>query len=189
MELPAGFSMFPLTDIDSQMDRALKILAPLSPRAVQGALEDLVEVLRTSLEDMRIGGVLYCGMGWHRLPDSDEEVSSWLTVNVQDFGPARNPQLALEEFLRGIPNGAGESSGGVMTEVVDGRPIAYFDNVADGGAYCQLRAVVPSEDGTRLAVVELSSSAVDHGPRFRGAVVGVARSIRFVEARSDALCW
>lgn len=188
VEAPAGFSPFPLSDIDNQLDRTLGILSPLSPSQSQGVLEDIVGTLRTSLEQMRRAGVRYCGMGWHRLPDSDEQVSSWLTVNVQEFGPARNPRLALDEFLRGLPRGAGAADP-LIVEGVDGRPIAFYDNLADDVAYYQLRAAVPADDGARLAVVELSTAAVAHGPRFWGAVAEVARSIRFAEPRTGVLSW
>ncbi|WP_024793091.1 hypothetical protein [Tomitella biformata] len=187
--VPPGYHALPLIDIEAQLDRAVEVLSPLTPAEAVKNLDAVVGALRASLQEMRGGGVRYCGIGRHWLSDADEQVSSWLTVNVQEFGPARNPHLALDEFLRRIPNDSGQVSDGVTTEVVDGRPIAYYVNLADGGSYCQLRGVVPSADGATFAVVELSSSAVEHGARFRGVVMGVARSLRFVAARSDALCW
>lgn len=188
--LPSGFHPYPLSDIDGQIDLALRVLAPLAPRESLDSLVAVVRTLRGSLAEMRRSGVLYCGMGRHLSAVDGTEVTAWLTVWVREVGPARNPRLAVRDFVMAL---AGEPGGPVAVHDVEGRPMAIHENPVldspgeDRSVY-QLRVCVPSENGAWIAVLEVSTSSAGHGPEYLGLLVEAARTVRFVEERSPALC-
>lgn len=185
----------PLTDIH----RTLELATPLVREAVPDGLKaDVPSVIGTAgffLEVLAAKNAVYCGMGKHFTEDG-EPVVSWLTISVVGYGDERNPRLVVAEIVQDkLSFGPADSvelvdvfgRSTVFTEELRNYAAAQLSNVQEPESTTsvfQIEAIVPSSDGTTIAVIEFSTAASAHGPEYRAMVLGMAASIEFHETTS-----
>jgi hypothetical protein len=150
-------------------------------------------VLSVFLAGLASCGTLYCGIGRHTSPSDGTIVTSSLVVSFREFEGTRNPRLVLNDLVQAKAD-AGERGKADLVDVLE-RPVLFFEHTrhlpslrlygqpevaedATSPVY-QLEAMVPSADGGKLAVVELSTPFEVHGPEFRAMVVALAASVSF----------
>ena len=195
IELPPGYFPLPLTDIATTLAAAEANLRELAPPEQQELLAAVVDTFTVLLEQLQERDTAYCGLGWHTAEDG-AIVPSSLVVSLQRLPQKRNPRLVLKELveLRAEANEHGQVD---LVDLSPG-PALFFESVLalprprlpgqppntepnagpDADVY-QLQAVVPSEDGTRLAAIDFSTPDVAHGTRFRAMMVLMANSVSF----------
>ncbi len=193
IELPPGYFPLPLEDIDTTLATAQDNLRELAPQEQRPMLAAVIDTFTVLLEQLQERNAAYCGLGWHTAQDG-EVVPSSLVVSLQRFPERRNPRLVLKDLVE-VRAEAGEHG---QVDVVDLErgPAMFFESVlalprprlpgqdaADGAQenadVYQLQALVPSEDGTKLAAIDFSTPDIPHGPHFRAMMVLMANSVSF----------
>lgn len=192
--VPNGYAALPLEQIDETMAVVGMALDELAPDSLRPVAAPVIEALGLYLSELANRRVVYCGFGRHRSTvDEDMTLTSVLTLSLQQMPQRRNPRLALKDLVETMA-AAGEHGAPEIADLPNG-PVLFLertntfamdDSVEDaeqGGAsnakVYQLRAYVVSADGTQLAVAELSTPFVEHGPEFRTILVAFALSISF----------
>ena len=194
--LPVGYISMPLQELDRAASAARELTGPMEP-AETAALQAEIDQRADILAALAANGVRYCAMGMH-LAD-DEPIITWLTVWVLETDTTvESPRAMLSTLAEDDPEAA--SGADVELATIDGRPMMFRERTtalptpeipgrsgADETApVYQLRATVPSDDGSALAAVELSTAFVAHGPDFRQSVVDIARSVTFTPVADPA---
>lgn len=193
--LPPGYHELPLDGIDRLIGSP--VVDALS--AASGvALETVPRVLGTLdffLKTLAIKNVVYCGIGQHASLNG-EPVTSWLTVSILEYGESRNPRLVVHELS--ADKLSSNFSGDLAPVDITGRPILLSESVqlypapelteaeysSDGVEVFQMEAIIPSDDGTNIAVIELSTISVENGPQFRQMLLSMATTLDFVNKAS-----
>jgi hypothetical protein len=192
VELPPGYLPLPLTDIDVTLATAEANLRELAPPEQRELLAAVVGTFTVLLEDLQERNTAYCGLGWHTAEEDGAIVPSSLVVSLQRFPERRNPRLVVKDLvdIRAEANEHGQVD---VVDLAPG-PALFFESVLtlprprlpgqppnaqpDAEVY-QLQALVPSEDGTKLAAIDFSTPDIAHGPRFRAMMVLMANSVSF----------
>ncbi|MFE9582273.1 hypothetical protein ACFYO1_38255 [Nocardia sp. NPDC006044] len=193
--IPPGYFEMPLRDTHRILERATSLVRATVPDALKADVPSVIGTAGFFLEVLAAKNAVYCGMGKHSA-ENGEPVVSWLTVSVVGFGDERNPRLVVGEITRDKVASGGSGS----VEIVDvaGRPMVFTEDrrtytaarlssvrATEGSASVfQIEAVVPSDNGASLAVIEFSTAALEHGPEYRAMVLGLAASIKFHESAS-----
>lgn len=191
LEPPPGYLRLPVENaavaIQDGLDRAADLVPP-EQRAFTDAVAGTLATMLTALEER---GGAYCGLGWHTDEDGTV-VGSTLVVSIQAFPKRSNPRVLLKDLLVAAAE-ADEKGQADLVDLGD-RPVLFLERVStlprphipgepppeprDAGVY-QLRAMVPSDDGTKVAVIEFSTPEVASGPLFRAMVVMLAHTVSF----------
>ncbi|MBF6060972.1 hypothetical protein IU494_09280 [Nocardia terpenica] len=187
--IPPGYVSLPLDDIDSSITTAAAVLKESGPSDVAQAADQVLPALRAFLDELARDGVRYCGLGKH-LSD-DTFVTSVLTILVYDTGgDTENPRLVVKNLAEAKVE-AGDR-GDLQVIELDNRPMMFFEQVRDlpvpdfpgnpiegtTAPVYRLEAVVPSDDGSAVASIELSTVFSAHGPQFRPMIIDMARSVK-----------
>ncbi|WP_062983408.1 hypothetical protein [Nocardia anaemiae] len=189
--IPHGFMEMPLTDIASRIGVAQEIVGEMRPSTMKSMAQAILPAAAALFTELAHRDTRYCGIGRHLTSDG-KLITSCITVCVYETdGEKINPRLALTNLIES----RAESGEKYDIEMVDvgSRPMMFAERVTElptpelpGRPYVnnatatyQLEAVVPSNDGSALAAVELSTAAVDYGPEFRKMMVDMAQSVEF----------
>jgi hypothetical protein len=191
VELPPGYFPLPLDDIDNTLATAEANLRELAPQEQRPLLAAVVGTLGVLLEQLQERNAAYCGIGWHTAEDGTVVPSS-LVVSIQPFPHKRNPRLVIKDLVDARAQ-AGEHGHVDVVDLSRG-PALFFESVLtlprpqlpgqppneqpDAEVY-QLQALVPSEDGRKLAAIDFTTPDIPHGPRFRAMMVLMADSVSF----------
>ncbi len=188
IRIPAGYIPLPLSGIDQSIATAAALLREVGPADIARAADQVLPAMEAFLGELARDGVRYCGLGRHSF--EDELVTSVLTVLVYDAdGDTENPRLVVKNLAE-AKMASGEP-GEIRVIELDNRPMMFFEQVRElpvpdfpgnpmrgtTAPTYQLEAVIPSEDGSAIAAIELSTIFVGHGPWFRPVVVDMARSV------------
>ncbi|WP_433601012.1 hypothetical protein ACQPXH_04095 [Nocardia sp. CA-135953] len=189
--IPHGFMAMPLTDIESRIGVVQGIVGEMESSTTKAMAEAILPAALTLFAELAHRDTRYCGIGRHLSSDGNL-ITSCITVCVYETGGDKlNPRLRLTN-LADSRSESGEIYNLEMADV-GGRPMMFTERVTElpspefperpfasaTTATFQLEAVVPSDDGSALAAVELSTAAVDYGPEFRKMIVDMAESIEF----------
>lgn len=190
-DIPQGFMELPLDTIDESIAQADSLFGSLGAGTVTSAAPAVLQALRVLLSRLAQVNTVYCGLGRH-VSAGGEQISSTLTISLTEYGEQRNPRLTLGDVLTGRRD-AGETFKNAEFVELSARPILLLDRVRptptpDLPAYdssklqqevYQLEAVVPSPDGSAIAVIDLSTPFVDNGEEYLSMVATMAASIEF----------
>ncbi|MGV9675700.1 hypothetical protein ACWDSJ_10520 [Nocardia sp. NPDC003482] len=186
--IPVGYVGLPLSGIDSSIESATALLREVGAADLVAAADRMLPAMRVFLGELGRNGVRFCGLGRHMF--DEVLVTSVLTVLVYDTGGDReNPRLVVKNLAEAAIEGG--DHGDLQVVELDNRPMLFFERVRDfpvpefagnpttgtTAPVYQLDAVVPSEDGSAVASIELSTVFAEYGPRFRSTVIDMARSV------------
>ncbi|MBF6327447.1 hypothetical protein [Nocardia transvalensis] len=199
--IPEGYIALPLQGIDDSISAATSLFEQLGPGGVSDAAPAVLRTLRTFLTRLSSLNVAYCGLGKHRSSDG-RTMTSTLVITASRYGEQRNPRLTLADYLSAKEGSAGclnveiiEISGNtiLISDRVTRMPSPEFptsgsepDEPTETEVY-QIEAVVPSRDGSRIAVVELSTTFVESGEEYVPVVAALAGTIEFIAAPNPHL--
>ncbi len=191
--IPPGYHELPLGNVEE----ILSISAPVITDSVGDSLKESVpSVLGTLgffLRTLAAKNAVYCGIGRHA-SEEGEPITSWLTISVMDYGERNNPRLVVQELAQ--YKMSQDNTDEVVPVDIHGRPMLFTERVqrypapdlptgntdGDDVPVFQAEAVVPSGDGTSIAVVEFSTISVAQGARYRAMLLAIADSVEFVES-------
>ncbi|WP_406231860.1 hypothetical protein [Nocardia sp. NBC_01009] len=194
-DVPSGYYGMPLSNIGNVMEAAEPVIAAAVPDDLEGSVPNVIGILKFLLEMLATKNAVYCGIGRH-VSSGGEPITSWLTVSSIDYGRPQNPRLVIRDLveaklLEAVP---------WVVETVDiaGRPALFAEGIrtypapnladaqgpGDSVPAFQIEGLVPSDDGTTVAVIELSTTSVSHGPEYRPMVFTMAASLEFADATS-----
>ncbi|MBF6062010.1 hypothetical protein IU500_19325 [Nocardia terpenica] len=189
--IPGGYLEMPLTDIDQRIAVAQALVSKLPSSERTRMAHSLLPAIAALFTALAERDTRYCGIGRHR-SSTGALVSSCLTVCVYQADQSTlNPRLAIKDLVE-----SRNESGDVWASEpidVDGHPMMFSERTIELPApdipqlhytgstteTYQLEAVVPAEDGTALAAIELSTVSTAHGTEFRRMIFDMARSIEF----------
>lgn len=192
---PEGYVPLPTDHISQAMTNSMMFLRDIIvEEEQQDALVALCAALRVFLEDLAASNVVYCGVGRHLAAEAKKPITSSLTVACQRFDDEeRNPKILLKNLLEEKAE-SGQRGQAEIVEI-DDLPVLFFETtrelpnpwfpgqpeVSEGAlnSVFQLQAVVPSENGTRMATIDLSTPFADHGPEYRAMIVMMAMTVSF----------
>ncbi|MEU1955239.1 hypothetical protein [Nocardia rhamnosiphila] len=200
IDIPHGYNEIPLDDLDTLMQTAGPVISASVPDGMRDAVPNVLGTLHFMLATLAVNNALYSGIGLHRTSaeESERVAISWLTVSSFDYGEERNPRLVLSELI--AAKAEKKSLGQLAMIEVPAVPILYFEWTEKHAAptvagypatngppeVFQIEVIVPSADGTSIAVVELSTADPDIGPRYRGMILDMAASVTFPQPPSDS---
>ncbi|MEU2034958.1 hypothetical protein [Nocardia amamiensis] len=198
VEIPPGYIPLPLRDINESIAAAELLFANLGPGGVGDVAPAVLQAMRVLLGKLASLNAFYCGLGKHRSADG-REVTSTLIITSDQYGDVRNPRLTIADYLMARADSANYMN--VETLDISGKPVLLSDRIkrfpapelpgveyaedAQAEVY-QIEAVVCSSDGSKIAVVELSTPFVDAGEEFLSVAASVAGSIEFITAPGRA---
>ncbi|HEX7661409.1 MAG TPA: hypothetical protein VF444_18195 [Pseudonocardiaceae bacterium] len=193
LQIPDGYIPLPLTDIQEHMAEALAMVSEVAPEDTRPAVAPLVGDLTYLLGELAARHGLYCGIGHHVSPEDGSQITSSLVVALQTFPEKTNPRVLLKDLV--LKKEEEGERGQVDLVDIQGRPILFFErnrrlptpqipgqpSVPEGATseIYQLEALIPSDDGSKLASIEFSTPFVSHGPEFRAMVVIMAATVSF----------
>ncbi|MFD3702830.1 hypothetical protein ACFWUP_06745 [Nocardia sp. NPDC058658] len=186
--IPGGYHELPLTDIPTAIARSESIVQRQLGDAYD-TFAEAAQVIANLLSDLREQNSCYCGIGQHAAPDGIL-VTSWLTLSILKYDSARNPRLRIADLV---------------AERTTDRPDIYMEAVNIGGRTLlfsestptyrvgadksdddrptatihQIEAIIPSDDGSRIATAILSTADIAYGQNFRPMMMSLAASIQF----------
>ncbi|MFR9752762.1 hypothetical protein ACL02S_17235 [Nocardia sp. 004] len=187
--IPDGYMEMPLTEISERIDVAESLLTTVGTPEVRALTRTILPTVELLFGQLSARGTRYCGIGQH-LSTEGNPVTSCLTVSVYETGGDElNPRLVLADLVDSRTK-SGEL-GDTLVRHVDDRPMLFSERItelptpeipgrpytSDTTATYQLEAVVPADDGSALAIVELSTVDISSGPEFRKMLVDMARSV------------
>ncbi|MFC9964779.1 hypothetical protein [Nocardia ignorata] len=191
VEIPPGYHELPLAGVATAISAADPLLSQQTTGTLRESVPKTLGTLEFMLEALAKRNAVYCGIGTHRSADG-HPVVSWLTISCLDAGAPRNPRLTLAD----IAQHKTRDEIGWRVEGVDvgERPLLFSEGIghypspdlpalrkSDDAAHTyQMEAVIPSPDGTTVAVVEVATAEVDRGPEFGPMLFGMAASLEFV---------
>ncbi|WP_433758536.1 hypothetical protein [Nocardia sp. CA-135398] len=191
VDIPQGFMELPLDTIDESIAQADSLFGSLGAGTVTSAAPAVLQALRVLLSRLAQVNTAYCGLGRH-VSAGGRQISSTLTISLTEYGEQRNPRLTLGDVLTGRL-AAGEKFKNAEFVELPTRPVLLLDRVKptptpDLPGYdlsepqqqvYQLEAVVPSPDGSAIAVIDLSTPFVDSGEEYLSMIAAMAASIEF----------
>ncbi|MEV4128450.1 hypothetical protein [Nocardia sp. NPDC049707] len=191
IDIPQGFMELPLGTINESIAQADSLFGSLGAGTMTSAAPAVLQALRVLLSRLAQVNTVYCALGRH-VSAGGQQISSTLTISLTEYGEQRNPRLTLGDVLTGR-RAAGEKFKNVEFVELPARPILLVDRVklaptpelpaydtskAQQEVY-QLEAVIPSPDGSAIAVIDLSTPFVDSGEEYLSMVAAMAASIEF----------
>jgi hypothetical protein len=197
IELPSGYLPLPVENSVERLAEVEPVLAELCPPERRELLYATLNTFATLLTELGQRNTAYCGLGWHTAEDGTA-ISSTLVVSLQPTEEERNPRLLLGDLVQAAAN-AGDQGQAELVDLPSG-PALFFESVrnlrkpmlpgqeGDPGRadVYQLEAIVPSERGNLLAVMEFSTPQVEYGTLYRDMMVELAQSVSFTPpARPD----
>ena len=193
VEIPTGYVPLPTDDVRENMDVAREVVGGQVSADQRPTVPAMIRLLTSYLEALAARNGLYCGVGHHLSPVDGSAVTSSLVVSLQEFPEEVNPRVLLKDLT--ITKAEAGERGQVDLVDVQGRPMLFFERnrplpaprlpglpeVPEGTmtTVYQLEALVPSDDGSKLVAIELSTPFVERGPEFRAMVVTMANSVSF----------
>lgn len=190
--VPPGFLALPLEDPASRVAEAGQVLAQFVPEESRALFEATLGSLELLLTELAARRTVYCGIGFHTAEDG-EQIGSSLVASLHTFPEKRNPRLVIRDMVT-AQDESGEP-GHVELIDLDNGPAMFVEAVRElptpqlpGGPpipdgatskVYQLRALVPSSDGTKLAALEFSTPRVEHGIQFRTMMALMAGTVAF----------
>jgi len=196
VEIPPGYHPLPLENIGSVLESATAPIAQSVPSEIKSSVPDVIGTLGFFLETLAARQALYCGIGRH-MSETGEQVTSWLTISLLNCGEPQNPRLVAQDLAI---NKLDEQPAAIVEPVdVGGRPMVFseltrnfpapdlpvFESRSGDVPVFQLEALVPSDDGTNVAVIEFSTVSVESGPLYSEMLFTMAASIRFNKLTSQ----
>ncbi|MEV0434023.1 hypothetical protein [Nocardia sp. NPDC050413] len=184
IEIPEGYTAIPLSDV---VDNA-EVLRDVGGNAARPHFGGLLPTIATLLESLVANGTRYFGFGAHLLPDG-LPLYSCLTISVTNSpGGPRNPRLVLSDLVRA--RSAENSLEQVALVETESHPVMFSEKIGHvvplragqeqtTPAVYQLQAVVPSDDGTSLVAIELSSADAERAVACRKMIADMARTVVF----------
>ncbi|MFC9433987.1 hypothetical protein [Nocardia sp. NPDC057030] len=188
--IPPGYYEMPLSG-----NGLLESTQPLIEEALPELREDIPRVIATLsflLSVTAAKNTVYCGMGIHASPEGTT-LTSWLTISALG-GEPRNPRLVMHELAKvkmseEVPwtvaplDFAGRPI--LFSEKVHSYPAPELTHLPDSRASVpiyQAEILVPSDDGSTIAVIEFSTGSTDDGPRFQDMLLAMVTTLGFVRA-------
>lgn len=193
LDIPDGYFPLPLENIAETVLTAQQVMTEVGPPELRPTIEQTVGVLGVFLQDLAERNAVYCGIGRHASAVDGGEVTSTLVVSVQDTGAEGDPRLLLGEMVERFA--AQDWRGQADLLDVVGRPVLFCESVQELPApqfpgspelpedatapVFLLEALIPSDDGTRLAQIEFATPFTENGPEFRTMVAMLAGALSF----------
>ncbi|PXX57647.1 hypothetical protein DFR70_11775 [Nocardia tenerifensis] len=193
--IPPGYYEMPLAG-----NGLLESTQPLIEEALPELREDIPKVIGTLsflLSVTAAKNTVYCGIGIHASPGGTQ-LTSWLTISALR-GEPRNPRrvvhdLAKDKLSEEVPWTV------APLELAD-RPVLFSEKVhsypapdlthlpgsAASVPIYQAEVLVPSDDGSTIAVIEFSTGSADDGPRFQDMLLAMVTTLRFVRAEKRTM--
>ncbi|MEU7765141.1 hypothetical protein AB0B25_08470 [Nocardia sp. NPDC049190] len=180
----------PLSDIDGIMTVSESAIRAVVADDLKECVPQLIGTLKYLLETLATKNAVYCGIGRHVSIDG-QPATSWLTISSLNYGAAQNPRLVVRELAQ---SRLSEEIPWVVEPIdIAGRPALLSESIrtypapdipaaraeGDNVSPFQIEVLLPSEDGTSIAAVELSTASVSHGPEYRSMVLAMAASLEF----------
>ncbi len=191
--IPPGYSSIPLDNVSSTLQESESVLLDIAGAESEHQINAMLRTLHAFLSELVSNGALYCGIGRHAPNADGTAVTSTLVISYQEYQGTRNPRILLNDLLQAKTN-AGEQGQADLVDVLE-HPTLFFERtqtlptpqlpgqaeVPDDQttSIYQLEASVPSEDGSKIAIIEFSTPFRDYGPEFRTMVVQLASSVSF----------
>lgn len=201
LAVPDGYASLPLRDIPATLDVTRQLVDDLGTTAQRAAGGVVLGSLATLLQGLAERNAVYCGVGRHLSALDGRLVTSSLVVTLLEFPHRRNPRLVLTGLLESKKD-AGEIGQADLVELPNG-PALFFERTrtlptppalgrdamaaSTESPVWQLEAFVPSAEGDKLAVIEVSTPFVGAGPQYRGMLVGLAAGVAFRPPQNDML--
>lgn len=199
LRIPPGFARLPIEGAATTLAQIGVYLRDLLPERQRALLPTVIGTMTGLLDLLAANGALYVGVGAHSTDDGTW-ITSTLVVSAHQLGDKKNPRIALRDYVT-VMSEAGDEGSVEMVELPDGRSALAVENVArlpvrrlpdepaasgeTTGVY-QLRLIIPSSDGRRMAVLEFSTPFVTYGPEFRAMMIWFATTVSFeAPARSE----
>ncbi len=197
VEIPPGYHELPLTGIAT----AVRAAEPVLLRSTTGSLRESVPATLGTLEfllgALAVRRAVYCGIGMHR-GDAGQPVTSWLTISCKDAGEPRNPRLVILDLAQAKLRD--EVPWRVEPVEIESRPVLFTEgvrrypapdlpaapDVGDDALAFQMEALIPSSDGTTVAVIEVATTSLESGPEFAPMLFMMAASLEFEASASGA---
>lgn len=193
ISLPPGYFELPLDAAAQRLQQAETLMTDIAEASEHARIQEVTGTLAVFLTVLATGGALYCGIGRHTSEEDGTQVSSTLVVSYQEYEGTRNPRLLLNNILQA--KAADDEHGQADLVEMAERPVLFFERTRQlptpkipgqpaapedaTSPVFQLEAHVPSDDGSKLATIELSTPFTEHGPEFRYMVVEMAASVSF----------
>lgn len=190
--VPPGFLALPVENPAARIAEAGEVLAQFVPEESRALFEATLGSLELLLTELSVRRAVYCGLGFHTAQDG-EQISSSLVASLHSFPEKRSPRLVIGDMVTAQEE-SGEP-GHVELLDLDNGPAMFVEAVRElptpqlpGGPEIpdgamskvyQLRALVPSGDGTKLAALEFSTPRVEHGIQFRTMMALMAATVAF----------
>jgi hypothetical protein len=193
VRVPPGFLALPIgPGAERTLVDAGEYLRELLPERQRELLPSVIGTMTALLDLLARDGALYAGVGAHTAEDG-EWVTSTLVVSAHALNQKRNPRLALRDYVE-VMAADGDHGQVEMVGLPDGRSALSVERVAQlparqlpdeppqpgvmVGVY-QLQLIVPSSDGSRMAVLEFCTPYVAQGPDFRAMMIWFAVTVAF----------
>jgi hypothetical protein len=196
VDIPHGYYPLPLSGTGPTFENIATSFTESAPEEIRSGVSDAIAALGFFLEALTARQAVYCGIGRH-MSDTGRRVTSWITISLLHCGEPRNPRLVLQDLAM---NKLTQEPSAVVEPVdVGARPMLFSELTRrfpapelpgiDGGTgdvpVFQLEALVPSDDGTTVAVIEFSTVSVGSGPLYSEMLFAMAASIRFIKSTSQ----
>lgn len=187
--LPRGYVDVPLAALDpepgseheAQLDQVMALIADCTPASEHDRYAGALRDVRFMVRQMQSEGIVGCSMGMHFADDGSSAVSV-LTVALRDIAWAPPKLTAVRAVsARECPINV------ALLTLPGGRPGAVSDTLvtmpAVGGMPAQelyqCDLYIPAPSGVQLAVLTLSSTAVDSRTYYRELMESVAHTVSF----------
>ncbi len=196
VDIPPGYYPFPLDEGGTRLEGAAASFIDSAPEEMKSGIQDAIDVLEFLVQALAARRTVYCGIGRH-MSEAGEQVTSWLTISLLQCGEPQNPRLVVQDLAM---NKVAEEPSAVVEPVdVGGRPIIFSEltrqfpapelpgvtsGTGDVSAF-QLEALIPSDDGTTVAIIEFSTASVDSGPLYSEMLFTMAASVQFTKLTSQ----
>ncbi|WP_210582693.1 hypothetical protein [Streptomyces sp. GESEQ-4] len=187
--LPGGYFDIPLDALDaepgSEHEARLKYLMALvadcAPEAERDRYAGTVQDVRHMVRYMRTEGIIGCSLGMH-YADDGSSAASVITVALKDIEWAPPKLTAVRAVsLRECPENVG------LLTLPGGRPGSMSDTLVTTPAVTGMAAqelyqcnlYVPAPSGVQLAVLTLSTVAVNSRRHYRDLMESIAHTVTF----------
>ncbi|MFC3578153.1 hypothetical protein ACFOZ0_33840 [Streptomyces yaanensis] len=193
--LPGGYLNVPLdaldaapgTEHEARLEHLMALVADSAPEAERDRFAGTVRDVRYMVREMHSEGIIGCALGMHYADDGSSAVSvvtvalrdiEWAPPKVTAVRAATLRESAENVELVTLPGGlSGAVSDSLLTvPAVAGMPIQEL---------YQCNVYIPAPSGVQLAVLTLSTVAVDSRKHYRDLMLAIAYTVSFHDPMRD----
>lgn len=191
VDIPPGYHEIPLSNLEEIADKSRALIEESVPEMMRENVPAVIGTLSFLFAKLAENNALYCGIGAHLSEEDGRAVISWLTISSFDYGEKHNPRLVLSDLV--VAKAKNNLVGNLQIVELPGRPVLFFEwtekhvtpklpsypGESDIAKVFQLEVTIPSESGDSIAVIELSTTDTEAGPRYRSMILAMAASVQF----------